>query len=324
VATASLTKAETGSFPQGLSIMKRAFTLIELLVVIAIIAILAAILFPVFAQAKEAAKKTAAVSNVKQQGTSFNIYLGDSDDTYPLAFSASATGWRTNTAHPVPGNSVNTGGWNTPAGLDASGVVWANSLQPYMKNYGLFELPGKSKKLAFATDVFVTTPAQMGLDYNGFFHGLNAGVVQSPSIAVIAWPGMGDTNLTGRSVPNPVLNCSTSNPTPCVFNPSGPPQAGLTAAQTGPYAGWDGTESYWVYGRSMPVVRADSSAKSVNPGTTISPAASNNPWATPFAGVTAKGSGASVWSQCAPGTSAPVATAANAQYWCFFRPDRTE
>lgn len=63
--------------------IKRAFTLIELLVVIAIIAILAAILFPVFAQAKAAAKKTSALSNVKQIGTSISIYIGDSDDVYP-------------------------------------------------------------------------------------------------------------------------------------------------------------------------------------------------------------------------------------------------
>ncbi len=64
--------------------MKRhAFTLIELLVVIAIIAILAAILFPVFAQAKDAAKKTASLSNLKQVGTSVQLYLGDSDDVLP-------------------------------------------------------------------------------------------------------------------------------------------------------------------------------------------------------------------------------------------------
>lgn len=63
--------------------MRRAFTLIELLVVIAIIAILAAILFPVFAQAKLAAKKTTTLSNIKQVGTATLIYAGDYDDVYP-------------------------------------------------------------------------------------------------------------------------------------------------------------------------------------------------------------------------------------------------
>ena len=65
--------------------MKKAFTLIELLVVIAIIAILAAILFPVFAQAKEAAKKTQCLSNMKNIGLGIMMYSGDSDDLYPLA-----------------------------------------------------------------------------------------------------------------------------------------------------------------------------------------------------------------------------------------------
>ena len=61
----------------------KAFTLIELLVVIAIIAILAAILFPVFAQAKEAGKKTACLSNVRQIGVGMILYLNDNDDVYP-------------------------------------------------------------------------------------------------------------------------------------------------------------------------------------------------------------------------------------------------
>lgn len=64
--------------------MKKAFTLIELLVVIAIIAILAAILFPVFAQAKAAAKKTADLSNIKQNATAVLIYANDADDTPPV------------------------------------------------------------------------------------------------------------------------------------------------------------------------------------------------------------------------------------------------
>ncbi|MFN3963478.1 MAG: prepilin-type N-terminal cleavage/methylation domain-containing protein, partial [Fimbriimonadaceae bacterium] len=59
---------------------RRGFTLIELLVVIAIIAILAAILFPVFARAKEAAKKTSDLSNIKQIGLALQIYAADWDD----------------------------------------------------------------------------------------------------------------------------------------------------------------------------------------------------------------------------------------------------
>lgn len=75
--------------------MKRAFTLIELLVVIAIIAILAAILFPVFAQAKEAAKRTACLSNAKQIALSQKMYSADNDDTLPIfhAYNTTPAPW---------------------------------------------------------------------------------------------------------------------------------------------------------------------------------------------------------------------------------------
>ncbi len=70
----------------------RAFTLIELLVVIAIIAILAAILFPVFAQAKLAAKKTSALSNMKQIGTAGFLYATDADDRFPSVYDGGLCG----------------------------------------------------------------------------------------------------------------------------------------------------------------------------------------------------------------------------------------
>ena len=77
-------------------VLHRGFTLIELLVVIAIIAILASILFPVFSQAKEAAKRTATLNNFKQVGTAMLMYVGDNDDCYPLAWSPDTTNgvWR--------------------------------------------------------------------------------------------------------------------------------------------------------------------------------------------------------------------------------------
>jgi prepilin-type N-terminal cleavage/methylation domain-containing protein len=69
----------------------RAFTLIELLVVIAIIAILAAILFPVFAEAKAAAKRTACLSNTRQVGLGVKLYLGDWDDMMPIFYAYNTT-----------------------------------------------------------------------------------------------------------------------------------------------------------------------------------------------------------------------------------------
>ena len=69
---------------------KRGFTLIELLVVIAIIAILAAILFPVFAQAREAARKSTCLQNLKQLGTAMMMYATDYEDALPRASYAQA------------------------------------------------------------------------------------------------------------------------------------------------------------------------------------------------------------------------------------------
>ena len=83
---------------------RRAFTLIELLVVIAIIAILAAILFPVFAKAREQARKTACTSNVKQLGMAWMMYVQDNDETYPPSNSTqtSSTEWEVQTPNRFP------------------------------------------------------------------------------------------------------------------------------------------------------------------------------------------------------------------------------
>ena len=101
--------------------MRKAFTLIELLVVIAIIAILAAILFPVFAQAKEAAKKTQDLSNVKQLATGTQVYLGDSDDMVPVVHNCD-TG--------LSGGRV-TGFCN---GVGEAQLNWNQVVKPYIKS----------------------------------------------------------------------------------------------------------------------------------------------------------------------------------------------
>ncbi|MCW3097879.1 MAG: prepilin-type N-terminal cleavage/methylation domain [Chthonomonadaceae bacterium] len=105
----------------------KAFTLIELLVVIAIIAILAAILFPVFAQAREKARQTSCLSNTKQLGLSVLQYVQDYDEMFPKSHG--------NNGKNPPNNSI----WS---------YSWAVVVQPYVKSYEVFRCPDESNKQA--------------------------------------------------------------------------------------------------------------------------------------------------------------------------------
>jgi prepilin-type N-terminal cleavage/methylation domain-containing protein len=126
---------------------RRAFTLIELLVVIAIIAILAAILFPVFAQAKEAAKKTSCVSNTKQTVLAALMYAGDYDDVIPRHDNNGSC------AYGEPG--CTTPDWGdfrppnnnqTPAGYDqGKSVMYWGAIEPYHKNHQISVCPSLGK-----------------------------------------------------------------------------------------------------------------------------------------------------------------------------------
>ena len=98
---------------------RKGFTLIELLVVIAIIAILAAILFPVFARARENARKSTCQSNLKQLGTAIQMYLQDYDEVF--------SGRAQPTTYPVPANAV----W------------WPTLYEPYLKNTGVLRCPSQ-------------------------------------------------------------------------------------------------------------------------------------------------------------------------------------
>ncbi len=134
--------------------MRRGFTLIELLVVIAIIAILAAILFPVFARAREKARAITCVSNMKQQGLAFEMYTSDYDEVYVPAYE------------------------------------WKGRLDPYMKNHEMWKCPSRRQLIwyyghgynagLFASEYAGPAPLPAG------FAGMSRAAIQSPSYKILS------------------------------------------------------------------------------------------------------------------------------------------
>lgn len=110
------------------TVRRAAFTLIELLVVIAIIAILAAILFPVFAQAREKARSTSCLSNMKQIGLGLRMYMQDYDEQLFFRAASNAASTRANVSVAKTAPSYNS-------------LQWWNLLMPYIKSNALFACP---------------------------------------------------------------------------------------------------------------------------------------------------------------------------------------
>jgi len=133
---------------------RKAFTLIELLVVIAIIAILASILFPVFAQAKLAAKKTACLSNQKQASLGLLMYSGDSDDMFPIAE------------------------YGDDSSANLPHITWTTEVYPYVKNGDqLVDPVGKNTVSTGKAGVFLDPGAptldQKSVGVEGYYFGVN-------------------------------------------------------------------------------------------------------------------------------------------------------
>jgi prepilin-type N-terminal cleavage/methylation domain-containing protein len=136
----------------------RAFTLIELLVVIAIIAILAAILFPVFAQAREKARQIQCLSNSRQLATANAMYTQDYDETI-----LPSTNYAVDPGDPLR--------------------IWPAMIQPYVKNHGVFLCPSASNA-QFAADWSLRGYAPIG--YNGLTAYDPAGIEAPTSVAPLA------------------------------------------------------------------------------------------------------------------------------------------
>ncbi len=148
---------------------RRGFTLIELLVVIAIIAILAAILFPVFARAREKARQASCLSNVKQIALGMLMYVQDYDETFPLE-------------------------WTDPAGEGSSNrYTWPGAIFPYVKNRQVFDCPSQSLKSRQSDDY--------GIPYKGSrSYGLNGYLCNQPTLGEVEEPAR--TVMIGDITPN--------------------------------------------------------------------------------------------------------------------------
>ena len=142
------------------------FTLIELLVVIAIIAILAAILFPVFAQARAKARQTMCLSNQKQLGLSFRMYSTDYDELMPVNRSC------------VGGVAP---GYQTCAeGITAMG--WVDMVEPYIKNLGILKCPNDSTPIVLpqATGYVISATPSNRTNRNRTSYGKNNNIGNVP------------------------------------------------------------------------------------------------------------------------------------------------
>jgi prepilin-type N-terminal cleavage/methylation domain-containing protein/prepilin-type processing-associated H-X9-DG protein len=160
-------------------VSRKAFTLIELLVVIAIIAILAAILFPVFAQAKVAAKNAASLSNTKQTILAEMMYQNDSDDMVIQAGYIPAAG----------------GAWDT----------WGWVIQPYMKNVNILYSPLGGPHAVTSWMTIFTKPSFNWIgNWQYFFqYGMNVAWL-NPAASCASFPSSG--GLYGLPISSTTLN----------------------------------------------------------------------------------------------------------------------
>ncbi len=243
---------------------RSAFTLIELLVVIAIIAILAAILFPVFAQAREKARQTSCASNQKQLVLGVLQYVQDYDETFPLTLFNNDTP-----------SSVTTPWDATPtANPNARKSFWSNAVEPYIKAFGVYSCPSTEER----SDIFgVDSVASKGVTFsytlNGYLNAYSMGQVPDPSSTIMVSEGLGKINMPRFANAFPLAIDSSGNIMP-TFSPGNLDQDASCSTAAGAYGfGFNYDYSWWVHNGGSNYAYIDGHVKfAKNPS-------QNSPWA---------------------------------------------
>jgi prepilin-type N-terminal cleavage/methylation domain-containing protein/prepilin-type processing-associated H-X9-DG protein len=191
----------------------KGFTLIELLVVIAIIAILAAILFPVFAQARDKARQASCLSNQKQLVLAAVAYTQDYDGSWPQTFIGAPT---------ASAGSI----WTVPLKSDSAAdkalesTLWAWALQPYIKSIGVYVCPSVSEDTDLGAGITMDDAGGFRSSYliNGYLNTWPESMSPSPSSVIAFSEATGKQAMIGWQIAFP-LPLTKAGGDMAIFNP---------------------------------------------------------------------------------------------------------
>jgi len=248
-------------------VRKKGFTLIELLVVIAIIAILAAILFPVFAKARAKARQASCASNLKQIALATAQYISDYDSTYPLATGVLGTDALGDYMLPIPM-------WSTYPSLNTIPHV---AIAPYMKNWEIMHCPSGQRSAYYDPEAGQPTTA-ISYSFNSLLEAYPESAIVEPATTVSWWEDGINAHGNADIFRNPWRSGPTTVPSyPNQWQSGSGEQAQMWASSL--------TGSIWIHNEGINIAYCDGHVKWAKcPGDS-----------SPYAAVDASGNVTSYW-----------------------------